>query len=186
MNETNNNRSLWRSSDQQEFFLIGDVGVLPPGSFRILDGEGESLAVAYESLAAFAIDRKDAKTILEESLQAHVESIVRRKKELQLLETETGAQESIDLDRVKAFLQSEEAKRTVRSLAAALRQAADKIERSPADIEKSLGQLFAKFINEITAEEQRTKEKNAEERKKRIGSAVKDSIANALKDINKK
>jgi hypothetical protein len=186
MNETKNHLALWRSSDQKEFFFIDVPGQLPPGSYVILNSEGQSLKVEQGSLAPFAIDPQEAKIILEESLHAHAESIIRRKKELQLLGTETGTKETIGLHLVKAFLHSEEAKTTVRSLAAALRRAADKIERSPADMEKSLSELFAQFIQEITEEEKRAKEKNDAERKTRIGIAVKDSIANALKDINKK
>jgi hypothetical protein len=181
MSEIDNNRSLWRSSDQQEFFLIGEPGLLPFGSFTIMNGEDQSLAVDRGSLAPFAVSRKDATDYLEKSLQVYVEAVIRRRKELQLLENDGGRGEPIDIDRVKAFLHSEEAKATIRSLAGALRKAADRIERSPADVEKSLNQLFAQFMREMTAEEQRGKAKNDQERKQRIGIAVQDSIANSLK-----
>jgi hypothetical protein len=189
MRETSSDLSLWRSSGGQAFFLIGEPDLLPPGPFRIVNGEDRSLSVTRESLEPLVISRDKAIAILDESVQKHAESIIRRKKELQLLGAGTEGQGSLDptaLDRVKTFLHSEEAKTTVRSLAAALRRAADKIERSPADMEKSLSELFAQFIQEITEEEKRAKEKNDAERKTRIGIAVKDSIANALKDINKK
>jgi hypothetical protein len=188
MRETSSDLSLWRSSGGQAFFLIGEPDLLPPGPFRIVNGEDRSLSVTRESLEPFVISRDKAIAILDESVQKHAESIIRRKKELQLLGAGTEGQGSLDpsaLDRVKTFFHSEEAKTTVRSLTAALRKAADKIERSPADIEKSIGELFSKFTQEMDEDERTGKEKGDEERKQRIGIAVRDSIANSLRNINK-
>ena len=185
MNETNDNRSLWCAADSKAFFLVANAELLPPGSYSIRNGEGQSVGVTEESLAAFAVDPAAARVFLETSLAAHAEAVVARNKELELVGVEKTTPQPVDREKIRAYLLSKEAKTSVRSMAAALRKAADKIERSPGDIEKYMGELVGIFMGEMMADEKK-EEKNDKDRKTRIGMAVKDSIANALKDLNKK
>ena len=73
MNDTNNTPALWRSSDQKEFFLVGDAQGLAPGDFIIQNSVGHSLSVQRQDLVPFAIGAKEAVASLEERIRSYAE-----------------------------------------------------------------------------------------------------------------